>query len=235
MRRIDPAAVPAPSNYLSVLGAVGQTAWFGVHDVLKPERGHTLLVSGAAGAVGSLVGQIARELGCRTIGIAGGPGKVRRLLDDYGFDEAIDYRGKDVAMLSDEIARAVPNGVDLVFENVGGGVLDAALMNLAHGARIALCGLISEYNSADKIGARNIWQLIVKRATMQGFLVADYIPRFEEGSEGLAGLLREGKLRFDEHIDKGIENALPAFLRLFEGTNDGKMILQLADDPTRSV
>lgn len=229
MRRIDPGAVPSPSNYLSVLGAVGMTAYFGVVDVLAPKPGQTLLVSGAAGAVGSLVGQIGKILGCRTIGIAGGPAKTKRLVEDYGYDVAIDYRGKDVAALEAEIRKAAPDGVDLGFENVGGAILDATLSCLSHGAKIALCGLISEYNSPEKVGARNVWQLIVHRATLTGFLVADYLPRFEEGAKQMAVWVSEGKLRFDEHIDEGIENALPAFLRLFEGTNEGKMILQLAE------
>ena len=168
-------------------------------------------------------------MGCRTIGIAGGPAKVERLTRDYGYDAAIDYRGKDQAALAAAIRVAAPDGVDLVFENVGGDVLDAELMCLNHGATIALCGLISEYNSVEKIGARNVWQLIVQRATMRGFLVADYLPRFEEGMIAMATWLKEGRLRFDEHIDQGIENALPAFLRLFEGTNEGKMILQIGE------
>lgn len=227
MRRIDVDAVPSPSNYLSVLGAVGMTAYFGVLDVLAPRAGQTLLVSGAAGAVGSLVGQIGRILGCRTIGIAGGAAKVERLTRDYGYDVGIDYRGKDRTALEAAIRAAAPDGIDLVFENVGGDILDAALSNLAGGARIALCGLISEYNAPEKVGARNVWQLIVHRATMRGFLVSDYLPRFEEGGRQMAQWMGEGRLRFDEHIDRGIDNALPAFLRLFEGTNEGKMILQV--------
>jgi len=229
MRRIDPDLLPSPSNYLSVLGAVGMTAYFGVVDVLAPKPGQTLLVSGAAGAVGSLVGQIGKILGCRTVGIAGGAAKVERLRRDYGYDAAIDYRGKDRAALEQALREAAPDGVDLVFENVGGEILDAALGQLNDGATIALCGLISEYNAPEKLGARNIWQLIVHRATMRGFLVSDYLPRFEEGAAAMAGWLGEGRLRFDEHIDRGIENALPAFLRLFDGSNHGKMILQLAE------
>ncbi|MFC4296254.1 NADP-dependent oxidoreductase [Novosphingobium tardum] len=228
-RAIDVSSVPSPSNYLSVLGAVGLTAYFGVVDVLAPKAGQTMLVSGAAGAVGSLVGQIGKIHGCRTIGIAGGPDKVRRLTEDYGYDVGIDYRGKDRAAIEAEIRTAAPGGVDLVFENVGGDILDATLDCLADRAVIALCGLISEYNSVEKVGARNIWQLIVHRAMIRGFLVSDYLPRFAEGVTALAGWMGEGKLRFDEHIDRGIENALPAFLRLFEGTNEGKMILQLGE------
>ncbi len=226
---IDISIVPSPTNFLSVLGAVGLTAYFGLLEVCKPNPGDVVLVSGAAGAVGSLVGQIAKVKGAsKVIGIAGGPQKCARLTERYGFDVAIDYRGKSVEQLSSEIGLHAPNGVNVIFENVGGDILDAGLNNLAMGARIGLCGLISEYNNSDeKTGARNIWQLIVKRASMTGLLVADYVPRFGEGAMAMAELVRAGKLVFDEHIDDGIENALPAFMRLFSGSNDGKMILKI--------
>jgi NADPH-dependent curcumin reductase CurA len=224
---IDPSIVPSPTNFLSVLGAVGMTAWFGLTEVGKPKAGETLLVSGAAGAVGSLVGQIGKALGTRSIGIAGGPEKCRRLVERYGFDAAIDYHGKSVDELEAAIRAAAPEGVDIVFENVGGACLDAALMNLRHGSRVALCGLISEYNSPEKIGARNLWQLIVHSARIEGLLVRDWLPRFAEGAGEMAKLLAAGKLVFDEHVDHGIDNAYPAFMRLFEGSNDGKMILAL--------
>ena len=226
--KIDMALVPRPTLFLSGMGAVGLTAYFGMEE-LAPQPGETLLVSGAAGAVGSIVGQIGRIRGCRVIGIAGGAEKCRRLIEDYGFDAAIDYRGKTVEALAAEIAAAAPNGLDMVFENVGGDVLDAGLMNLALRARVLLCGLISEYNSADgKVGARNIWQLIVKRATMQGFLIADYVPRFAEGGAQVAAWMGEGRIRVDEDIVEGIENAYPAFMRLFSGANTGKLILKIA-------
>ncbi len=226
---IDINIVPSPTNFLSVLGAVGLTAYFGLLEVCKPIVGDVVLVTGAAGAVGSLVGQLARIKGAsKVIGIAGGPEKCARLTERYGFDVAIDYRGKSVAQLSAEIGSYAPDGVNVIFENVGGDILDAGLNNLAMGARIGLCGLISEYNNSDeKTGARNIWQLIVKRASMTGLLVADYVPRFGEGAMAMAELARAGKLVFDEHIDDGIENALPAFMRLFSGSNDGKMILKI--------
>ena len=225
---IDPAAVPSVTNYLSLFGAVGLTAYFGLLDVCEPKAGDTVLVSGAAGAVGSLVGQIAKIKGCRTIGIAGGPAKCSRLTERYGFDAAIDYRGKDVAALDAAIKAAAPDGVDVIFENVGGAILDAGLLNLRHGARVGLCGLISEYNAPEPVGARNLWRLIVNRASIRGLLVADYVPRFGEGAAAMGQWLAEGKLVFDEQIDEGIENALPAFLRLFDGSNEGKMILKLA-------
>ena len=226
---VDVSIVPSPTNFLSILGAVGLTAYFGYLEVCKPNPGDVVLVTGAAGAVGSLVGQIAKIKGAsKVIGIAGGAEKCARLVERYGFDAAIDYRGKTVDQLSAEIAAQAPNGVNVIFENVGGNILDAGLNNLAMYARIGLCGLISEYNNpAEKTGARNVWQLIVKRASMTGLLVADYVPRFGEGIMGMAGWLSEGKLVFDEHVDDGIDNALPAFMRLFSGTNDGKMILKI--------
>jgi hypothetical protein len=227
---VDVSIVPSPTNFLSVLGAVGMTAYFGYLEVCKPQPDDVVLVTGAAGAVGSLVGQIAKIKGAsKVIGIAGGPEKCKRLIDRYRFDAAIDYRGKDVDALTAAIAAEAPNGVNIIFENVGGDILDAGLNNLAMRARIGLCGLISEYNnSGEKTGARNIWQLIVNRASMRGLLVADYVPRFGEGIAEMAAWLSDGKLVFDEHVDAGIENALPAFLRLFSGSNDGKMILKLA-------
>ncbi|QMW21925.1 NADP-dependent oxidoreductase [Sandaracinobacteroides saxicola] len=225
--KIDVSLVPSPTNYLSVFGAVGLTAYFGLLDAGQPKPGETVLVSGAAGAVGSLVGQIAKLKGCRTIGIAGGAEKCARLTRSYGYDAAIDYRDKDEAALSAAIAAAAPEGVDIVFENVGGVCLDAALNNLAQNARVILCGLISEYNAPAPVGARNLWQLIVKSARIQGILVRDYLPRFAEGAAEMAGWAQSGALAFDEHIDEGIEHAFDAFMRLFEGSNEGKMILKL--------
>ena len=225
---IDATAVPKVTNYLSLFGAVGLTAYFGFLEVCEPKPGDTVLVTGAAGAVGSLVGQIARLSGCRVIGIAGGPEKCERLTARYGYDAAIDYRGKDVDALAAAIREAAPDGLDIIFENVGGTVLDAGLMNLRHGARIGLCGLISEYNAGAPVGARNIWQLIVHSASIRGLLVRDFLPRFAEGAAAMGAWLKDGSLVFDEHIDEGIDNALPAFMRLFEGTNDGKMILKIA-------
>eukprot|EP01041_Mallomonas_annulata_P038278 gene38278-61740_t len=168
------------------MGAVGLTGYFGLLDGLKPQPCETLLVSGAAGAVGSVVGQIGKLKGCKTIGIAGGADKCRRLTKDYGFDVAIDYRRKSMAELAAEIKAAAPEGVNMIFENVGGDVLDAGLMNLADEARILICGLVSEYNSPEKIGARQIWQLLVHRATMTGFLISNYVPRFGEGGAQMA-------------------------------------------------
>lgn len=223
---VDPDAVPKITNYLSSVGAIGLTAYFALLDVGRPQPGDVVLVSGAAGAVGSLVGQIAKLKGCRTIGIAGGPDKCARLISDYGYDAAIDYRGKSGRDLAAEIRAAAPDGIDIHFENVGGEILDAALLALKPKGRVVLCGLISQYNSTPK-PTYNVWQLIVQGARMEGFILTHYIPRFAEAIPDLAAWTKAGTLRVDEHIDEGIENALPAFLRLFEGSNQGKMILKI--------
>lgn len=227
--KVDVSRVRTPSQFLSSLGAVGLTAYFGLLEVGQPKPGDTVLVTGAAGAVGSVVGQIARIKGCRTIGIAGGAAKCTRLIEDYRFDAAIDYRGKSVQELAAEIRRAAPGGVDIIFENVGGDCLDAGLMNLAARARIILCGLISEYNNAaGHVGARNLWQLIVQRATMHGFLIMDYVPRFAEGGAQVGRWIADGQLRIDEHVEEGLENAYGAFMKLFTGGNLGKLVLRIA-------
>ena len=223
---IDNSIVPSPTNYLSILGAVGMTAYFGLLDAGKPKKGETVLVSGAAGAVGSAVGQIAKIKGCKTIGIAGGAKKCERLIKDYGFDIAIDYRDKDTNSLEKEISEAAPNGIDIIFENVGGEILDASLLSINEHARVVLCGLISEYNTDHK-GSKNLWQLIVKQAVMKGFLIRDYAPRFSEGGVEMAKWITDGKINFDEHIEKGIENTYDAFMLLFSGGNNGKLILDI--------
>ncbi|MEZ5656411.1 MAG: NADP-dependent oxidoreductase [Sphingobium sp.] len=227
MHPIDISVAPSPTSYLSAMGAVGLTAWFGINDIMKPKPGETLLVSGAAGAVGSMVGQLAKLGGARTVGIAGSPAKCAKLTERYGFDAAIDYRGKDVAALSADIGAACPDGIDIVYENVGGIGLDATLMHINPHARIILCGLISEYNS-EPYGTRNLWRVLVNTATIRGYLVSEFVDRFPEGSAAIAQLIGEGKLVFDEHIEEGIDNTYSAFMRLFEGSNDGKMILKLA-------
>ncbi len=226
--KIDPGQVDSPSKFLSAMGAVGLTAYFGLIEVAKAKAGETLLVSGAAGAVGSAAGQIGKILGCRVIGIAGGAEKCRRLIEDYGFDVAIDYKGKSVAALADEIRAAAPGGADIVFENVGGDVFDAELLNLAKRARIVLCGLISEYNSPEKLGARNLWQVLAQQATIHGYLIMDYAPRFAEGGAQMAQWMAEGRLRIDEDLQHGLENSYAAFMRLFSGANTGKLVLQIA-------
>ncbi|RVU05743.1 NADP-dependent oxidoreductase [Novosphingobium umbonatum] len=225
---IDVTLVDSPSRYLSAVGAVGLTAYFGLLEVGKPQAGETLLVTGAAGAVGAMVGQIGKIKGARVIGIAGGADKCRRLIEDYGFDFAIDYKGKSEAELSALIAQAAPQGVDIVFENVGGVVMEAVTMNLAQRARVVLCGLISEYNATERVGLRNLWQVIVKQATIHGFLIAGYVDRFAEGGAQVAQWIGSGQLRADEDIQNGLENSYDAFMRLFSGANTGKLVLKIA-------
>lgn len=163
----------------------------------------------------------------RVIGIAGGAEKCRRLVQDYGFDVAIDYKSKTQAQIAAEIAATAPQGVDVLFENVGGEVMDAVMLNLALHARVVLCGLISEYNSPEKLGMRNLWQVIVKQATIKGFLIAAYVPRFAEGGAQIAQWIAQGRLRVDEDIQFGLENAYDAFMRLFSGANTGKLVLEV--------
>lgn len=225
---VDPDAVPSITNYLSSVGSIGATAYFALLEVGRPQPGETVLVSGAAGAVGSLVGQIAKMKGCRTIGIAGGPEKCARLTRDYGYDAAIDYRGKSEEDLVAAIRSVAPDGIDVHFENVGGQILDAALACIRDKARVVLCGLISQYNS-EPGATRNLWNLIVHGARIEGFILTHYVHRMAEAMPELAAWTRSGQLRMDEHIDEGLENALPAFLRLFEGTNQGRMILKIAE------
>ncbi|ARU17948.1 NADP-dependent oxidoreductase [Croceicoccus marinus] len=224
---VDVSLADSPSRFLSAMGAVGLTAYFGLTEVARPQKGETLCVSAAAGAVGSVVGQIGRIMGCRTIGIAGGPEKCRRLVEDYGYDVAIDYRGKDHDALRAELASAAPDGIDIVFENVGGQILEAEIFELAKKARIVLCGLISEYNAVEPHGLKNLWQVIVKEATLHGFLVMDYAPRFAEGGAQIAEWMQQGRMRIDEDVQHGIENSYDAFMRLFSGRNTGKLILKI--------
>lgn len=226
-RPIDIDAVERPTLFLSALGGNAMTAYFGLLDVARPRAGQTLLVTVAAGGVGSIVGQIGRIMGCRTIGIAGGPEKCRRLVDQFGFDAAIDYKGKTSSVLASEIGAQAPGGVDILFENVGGDVMDAVLLNLAERARIVLCGLISEYNATGRVGIRNLWQILVRRATLHGMIVADYIPRFAEAADDISRWLAEGRLHVEEDVQDGLENAYPTFMRLFSGANRGKQILKI--------
>lgn len=226
--KIDPTMVDSPARFLSAMGAVSLTAYFAMMEVAKPKEGEVLCVSGAAGAVGSVVGQIGKIHGCKVIGIAGGPDKCKRLIDDYGFDFAIDYRGKDRHALAKEIAKAAPDGLDIVFENVGGEVMEAEVMNLAHYARVVLCGLISEYNSVEKHGLQGLWRILTQRATIHGFLIMDYADRFPEGGAQIAEWMAKGRMRIDEDVYEGIENAYETFMRLFSGDKDGKLVLKVA-------
>jgi NADPH-dependent curcumin reductase CurA len=217
---------------LGVLGITGLTAYFGLLDLGQPKEGETVVVSGAAGATGSVAGQIARIKGCRAIGIAGGREKCRWLTEQAHFDAAIDYKGESVPKRLRELC---PRGVDVFFDNVGGEILDAVLAQLAQRARVVLCGGISAYNeTTPPPGPRNLMSLVINRARMEGFIVLDYLPRFGEGIKDLAGWLAAGKIAHSEDVQYGLENAPKTFLRLFEGKNLGKQLLKVADPPIPS-
>lgn len=228
-RLIDAAGLPSLSCHLSVLGTSGLTAYNGLLKVGRPKTGETVLVSAAAGSVGSLVGQIATLHGCRAVGIAGGERKCRRLVEQYGFDAAIDRTGKSVASLARDIAVACPRGVDVYFDNVGGVCLDAALLAINHKARIVLCGMISEYNSIGPAhGITHLWQVVAKTATMSGFLNREYLSNCSTELRQLRDWIAQERITWTEHVEAGIENFYPAFMRLFAGTNEGKVILRIA-------
>lgn len=227
-RKIDPSPQTSLSRYLSLYGPIGMTAYFSLLEIGRPKEGETVLVSGAAGAVGSLVGQIAKIKGCRVVGVAGGPEKCALLIDEFGFDAAVDYRGSDLESLMKAIRAACPDGVDIYFDNVGGVILDAALGCINQFARLVECGMISQYNSTTALpGPSNIWQIIARAATMQGFLGRHYTDRFPEAMADLRRWTSEGRIHVREHIETGLENFYPAFMRLFDGTNKGKLILQV--------
>ena len=222
--------VPAdidPGMVLGPIGGTGITAYFGLLDVGQPQPGETVVVSGAAGATGSVAAQIARIKGCRVIGIAGGADKCNWLREEARLHEAIDYKSEDVGARLKELC---PNGVDVFFDNVGGDILQAVLNNLAMHARIALCGMISTYNNATmEPGPGNLFQLIIKGVRMQGFLVFDYMHRRDEALADLFGWVTSGEIAFRTDEQHGFENIPATFLRLFEGSNQGKQVLKVSE------
>jgi len=222
---VDPTLVPLPT-YLGVLGVTGMTAYFGLLEEGRPNEGDTVVVSGAAGAVGSVVGQIAKLKGCTAIGIAGGEEKCRLLIDEFGFDAAIDYKAANV---NKALREAAPKGIDVYFDNVGGDILDAALARLARGARVIICGAISQYNATEPVkGPSNYLSLLVNRATMKGMVVFDYHDRYAIAAQEMAGWMAEGKLVAHEDVVDGGVAAFPdTLLKLFRGENTGKLVLAL--------
>jgi NADPH:quinone reductase len=224
IQKIDIAVAPA-SYYLGVLGMTGLTAFVGLMDIGKPKTGETVVVSGAAGAVGAVVGQIAKIQGCRVIGIAGSDEKITLLKNEFGFDEAINY--KTTPDIKKTIADLCPNGVDIYFDNVGGEISDAVISNINFNARIPLCGQISLYNSTEPpVGPRLQPMLLTRSVLMQGFIISNYQNRFIEGRQHLAHWVKEGKLKFTETIVKGFNQLPAALLGLFKGENTGKMIVE---------
>ena len=224
---VDPRVAPLPT-FLNVLGMTGMTAYFGLLETGQPQMGDTVVVSAAAGAVGSVVGQLAKIKGCRAVGIAGGADKCRYLVNDLGFDAAIDYKSEDVTTA---LRKSCPQGINIYFDNVGGDILEAALANLARGARIVICGAVSQYcNTGPVQGPSNYLSLLVHRATMKGMLVFDYADRYAQAAQEMAGWMAAGKLKSREDIVEGLETFPDTFLKLFRGENFGKLILKVAAD-----
>ena len=226
VRKVNPEIAPV-STALGVLGMPGLTAYFGLLDIGKPKQGETVVVSGAAGAVGMIVGQIAKIYGCRVVGIAGSDKKTKYLVDELGFDTAVNY--KAVPHLRKALKEACPNGVDIFFDNVGGDISDAAISLINNNARIPLCGQISLYNEVQiPMGPRLQPRLLTFSALMKGFIVHNYADRFDEGICQLSDWLKEKKLKYAEHIVQGLENAPKAFIGLFAGDNLGKQIVKVS-------
>jgi NADPH-dependent curcumin reductase CurA len=223
--KVDTSLAPLPV-YLGTLGMPGMTAYFGLLDIGDPQPGETVVVSGAAGAVGGIVGQIAKLKGARVVGLAGGGEKCRHAVEELGFDAMIDYKSEDVMAA---LAEHCPKGIDVYFDNVGGEILDAALAHLARGARVIICGAISQYNATEAVqGPSNYLALLVNHASMTGFVVSDYGARYAEGAQEMAGWLGAGKLVSREDIAEGLENFPDTLLRLFSGENTGKLALKIA-------
>ena len=225
-RKIDPSLDVPPSAYVGALGMPGLTAYFGLYEVGALQDGETVVVSGAAGAVGTVVGQLAKRRGCRVIGIAGGPQKCAMVVDELGFDACVDYKADDVRRA---LREHCPDGIDVYFDNVGGEILDAALANLARHARVVICGAISQYNNAGPPkGPANYLALLVRSARMEGFVVFDFADRYAEAFPVLAGAVADGSLRIKEQVVQGTVDGFPATLQmLFEGRNTGKLVLEL--------
>jgi NADPH-dependent curcumin reductase CurA len=227
--------MPAPqlpgvplTAYMSVLGATGLTAWFGMCDIGKPQPGEAVVVSAAAGAVGSIAGQIAKLKGARVIGIAGGKAKCDWLTGDLGFDGAIDYKNEDVGAALD---RLCPGGIDVNFENVGGDIMDTVVSRMNNFGRMPLCGMISTYNDNDRpAGPTDFARVLMHRLTIRGFIITDFLPRAGEAMAELIPWVLEGKLKWKVHVDQGLEGAMESLQRLFTGDHDGKLLIQVSPE-----
>lgn len=226
VRVVDPTVAPV-STALGVLGMPGQTAWYGLNRIGHPKAGETVVVAAATGAVGSVVGQLARLAGCRVVGIAGSDAKCAHAVHDLGFDACLNHRAHDASSLRAALREACPRGIDVYFENVGGAVLAAVLPNLNVGARIPLCGLISRYNGEDQTPL-NLGPLLANRVTLQGFIISDHPEAFPPFIAEVAPLVQSGQVQYREDIIDGLENAPTAFLRLFRGENFGKLVVRVA-------
>jgi NADPH-dependent curcumin reductase CurA len=222
LRKVD-RSVPRTA-LLSAVGMPGVTAWAGLLQIGQPKPGETVVVSAAAGAVGSVVGQIAKLKGCRAVGIAGGPDKCRHVVEDLGFDACVDYKSEAFA---EQLKAAVPGGVDVYFDNVGGAVLDAVLGRMNPFSRLPVCGLISQYNATEAYGVKNFRSILVNRIRVQGFIVFDFADRYREATAELAGWLAAGQLRYFETVAQGLRAAPEAFLGMLRGANVGKQLVRL--------
>lgn len=217
-------AIPLTA-YLGLFGHIGLTAYFGLLDIAHPKAGETLVVSAAAGAVGSIVGQIGKIKGCRVVGIAGSDEKCKWITAELGFDVAVNYKKEKIR---EALKKACPNGIDIYFENVGGETLDAVLSMINLGARISVCGMISQYNATSPVpGPYNFINILTRRAKVQGFIVTDYLPRAAEAIPDLSKWYQEGKLKYRVDVIEGLENAPKALNKLFDGSNQGKLIIKL--------
>jgi NADPH-dependent curcumin reductase CurA len=223
VRVLDPG-MRAPSAALSVLGMTGVTAHYGLLALAKPKAGETVVVTAASGAVGGVVGQIAKIKGCRAVGIAGGPEKCRYVVEQLGFDACVDYRAADFEA---RLAAATPGYVNVLFENVGGPVMDAVLQRIADHARIALCGNISQYNAKEPYGLKGLRQLLMHRVTMHGFIIADHRDYWPSAMADLSAWLKQGKLKFKEDVADGLRSAPAAFIRMLTGGNFGKQLVRV--------
>jgi len=224
------------TQWLNVLGMPGMTGYFGLMDVGQPQAGETLVVSGAAGAVGQTVGQLAKAKGCRVVGIAGGPDKCRWVVDELGFDACIDYKAAAPQgatrwdAVREGLKQHCPDGVDIYFDNVGGDILDAVLARIRRKARIVICGAISQYNNTTAVkGPANYLSLLVNRARMEGIVVFDYADRFPQAVAELAGYLKDGRMKSKEDVVVGIDHFPDTLLKLFNGQNFGKLVLQVSE------
>jgi hypothetical protein len=225
--KVNPALASLPV-FLGTLGMTGLTAYFGLLDICAPKEGETIVVSGAAGAVGMIAGQIGKIKGCKVVGIAGGKDKCDLVVSELGFDACIDYKSENVKKA---LREHCPDGVDVYFDNVGGDILDAVLTHINRKARISICGAISQYNSTEGVqGPKNYLSLLVNRAKMEGFVVFDYAKEYGKGIAEMAAWMQAGKLKTKEQVVEGIENFLSALYMLFEGKNTGKLVLKVADD-----
>lgn len=230
LSKLPPLPFPLDAA-IAVLGHIGATAHFGLLEIGRPEPGETVVVSAASGAVGSLVGQIAKNHGCRVVGITSSEDKCAWLTGELGFDAAIDYRSGSLAK---SLAEACPQGIDVYFDNVGGEISDVVLGAINLRARIVLCGLISMYNATKPVpGPYNYVNILTKRARVEGFIIMDYLPRFPEAAMALGKLLAEGKLKYRVETVEGLENALAAFGKLFSGDKTGKLLVKVSEEPAR--